>query len=132
MNKNEMRDLLLGDLFDIETKTVPMPEWGEGVTITLKTISAEARDAYETQIYTEASEDATDEEIESLRMDKLVNIRSKFLMYCICDPDTLELIFAPEDAERFGQHKANSINKLFKVCTEMNGIENSMIVEVKN
>jgi len=97
---------------DLDTRVVPVPEWGG--EITLGTMTAAARDLYEQEISKYAGKEVLIE-----------NMRARYLAYCVIDPETGELMFKSSDIQALGAKNGEVIGRLFSAACLLNatGIE---------
>src|SRR5687767_3080486 len=89
---------------------VPMPEWGEGVVVYVREMSARERDDYEAS------------QLERSKKGKgLVNFRARLVAMTAQDEGG-KRIFGDEDVDDLGKIPARDIRKLFDVATKLNAL----------
>lgn len=103
------------DANDLAFEDVDVPEWGGSVRIA--TMSATARDAFESSILSTKNKITTD------------NIRAKLLARCLVD-DKGDLLFKDADVEKLGKKNSKVVDKLFAIAQKLNGIGNQEVEEL--
>ena len=93
-------------------ESVPMPEWGEGEEVWVRTISGTERDAFE-----QASIEVRGKSREA----NLRNIRARLCVLCMCDEQG-KRILEDKDAEAFGAQPAPVLDRVFEVAQRLNGL----------
>ena len=118
----------------VDTRAVPMPEWGEGVVIHLRTITAFDRDKFEVDLVPLSGfEDMSEADKNADIKRRTGNMSARWLAMCICDPETGDRLFVTdEEIERLGQCDAEGIDKLRQMSQEMNGVDNDIEELAKN
>ena len=111
-------DILQAD--DLPRKLVPVPEWGPGAEVYIRTMTASERDAFEAAAMRLGDPDAKPD---------LANIRARFCVKIICDDTGLRL-FADADAEALGAKSAAAIDRIFAAGQKMSGITDADVEEM--
>ncbi len=104
---------------DLETKLVPVPEWGGAVLVSQ--ITAADRDRFESSIY--VGEGAT-------RRTNSENLRARLCALCLVDENGKRL-FTDEEAIELGKKNAGVMDRLFDISQEINGMSKKEIDVVK-
>ena len=87
---------------DLPTQAVPVPEWGEGAVVNVRTLSAI--------------------EAESLKgIDDSGNFLGRFAVLVMCD-DKGERLFTDEDADEVGKKNNNALRKVCDAAQALNGM----------
>lgn len=113
------RDRLRAKAVKLPTRVVDVPEWdmiGDDA-INLRAMTGTSRDAYEAEVV--GNRGGKDRPL------NLVNLRARLVARCIYDPTTGEAVFnwrQPQDIDELGSYNAAGLDRLFKVCQELNGI----------
>lgn len=123
MSENEYvflgRDEIL-DFDDIETVTVPVPEWGERAAVRLKVLSAAERDAFEASTVTTRG---------GKQKPNLANLRARLVARCMVDARG-ERVFQSGDVARLGNKSSKALDRLFAKCQEINGFSEKDIEDL--
>ncbi|MDP9326496.1 MAG: hypothetical protein M3O87_08195 [Candidatus Dormibacteraeota bacterium] len=97
---------------------VEVPEWGG--TVRVKTLSGEERDAWEAALLEGRGRH---------REVNLHNLRAKLLIATVTDAEG-KALFDDSDISWLGEKAARSINRVFLVAQELNGLDESQIEEL--
>ena len=118
----------------VDTRAVPMPEWGEGVVIHLRTITAFDRDKFEVDLVPLSGfEDMSEADKNADIKRRTGNMSARWLAMCICDPETGDRLFVTdEEIEKLGEVLGDDIDMLRKKSEEINGITNDIEDLAKN
>jgi len=101
---------------DLQTETVPVPEWGGEVTVSA--IPAFERDRFE-------------QEVAAVGKGKIVeNLRARLVARCLVDENGNKL-FEASDVVHLGKKSAKVVNRLFEVCQKINGFSDDDIEELE-
>lgn len=95
---------------DLTSKTVPVPEWGGEVII--KMMTGTERDLFEDSLFEGRGKD---------RKSNYKNLRAKLLSMCLVGEDG-KRIFSDKDVDSLGNKSAKSLDKLYTLAAELNGI----------
>lgn len=98
---------------DIQTREVPIPEWGEGVGVVVRMMTGADRNLFEKSI---VAIDA-----EGKRSPNMDNIRLKLVAMTMVDPDGNPL-FGPDELGDLAKKSAAAIDRIFAVAQELNGM----------
>ena len=110
-------DILKAD--DIETREVPVPEWGG--TVRVRALSGKDRDAYEASCMQERSK--------GQMVRNLANVRAKLVVRSIIDADG-NRIFADTDANALGAKSAAALDRVFAVAAELSRLSEEDVDEL--
>lgn len=113
------RDSILG-YDDIQTVTVPVPEWGPKAAVRLKVLSAMERDAFEASTVTTKG---------GKQKPNLANLRARLVARCMVDGKGSR-VFESGDVARLGNKSSKALDRLFSKCQEINGFTDSDIEEL--
>lgn len=100
---------------DIETKVIPVPQWGGEITIA--TMSGSARDKFDAGL------------IGKNGGTNMINIRSKLVAASIVDENG-ELIFSDADIIKLGKKSSIALGEIFKAARELNKMDDEEIDEL--
>ena len=103
---------------DIETKQVPVPEWGGDVYV--KGMTGAERDAFETTIIVDHGNKQTV---------TTENIRAKLAAFSVVDEEGV-LMFSVKDIKALGKKSAAALQRVFDVAKELSGIGDDDIEEL--
>lgn len=92
---------------DINYRDVEVPEWGG--TVRLGAMAASERDRYESQVYLARQKGGDDAAFD--------NVRARLVAACMINPKVDRKQIAA-----LGNKNAKTINRLFDICRELNGI----------
>lgn len=92
---------------DLPTRTVNVPEWGG--TITLRSLTAAERDAWEIGLYNEKSGG------------KPMNISASVVALCAIKPDGTRL-FTDADIEVLARKSGRVLKRLWNAASDLNGL----------
>ena len=98
----------------------PIPQWGPGVGVYVRSASGMARDAYEVR-YQAWKE----------KGDSLANWRATLVVACLCAEDG-RLLFGPKDIKRVSMWTDGAlIDELFDHAREMSGLTTEEVKEIE-
>jgi hypothetical protein len=103
---------------DIETITVPVPEWGGEVLV--KTMSGKERDDFEQSLFEGQGKD---------RKQNLKNLRAKLVSRTIVD-ESGKRLFTDSDIDLLGTKSASALDRVFEVSQKQNKISNDDVEEM--
>jgi len=118
------KQLSLADILNISDtveEKVPVPEWGEGAFIIIRSMTAEARDSYEMSLFNNKSG-----EIER----DFQNGRAKLVAACAIGPDGSRMFKTDQHVKMLGNKSCTVVDRLFEVCKKLNGIGHEEIEEL--
>lgn len=95
---------------DLTTEDVEVPEWGG--TVRVKTLRGRERDEFEKSTVIRKGNNVRQ------NMD---NFRAKLIALCAVDEDGVAL-FASRDVHGLGLKSAAALERVFEVCTRLNGM----------
>ncbi len=104
-----VRELLLKPL-ETPTEVVPLPELGEGVSVTVKGMNAKEKGAFDMQFVKKGEHDVARQR----------QMRERMLVAC-CIDDSGNRLFAPEDVAALGLQSVFIIDRIFAACQRVNG-----------
>lgn len=107
-------DAILG-AEDVQTRNVPVPEWGGEVTV--RGLTGIERDAYEAGIQQIRPKPDGTREVVFVRD----NARAKLLVKCLVDEQG-NRIFKDNDAPALGKKNGAVIDRLYDVAAELSGL----------
>lgn len=119
------KQLSLADIIkaeDHKDEKVPTPEWGEGTYITIRSMTGEARDAYEMMLF---NMDKTGEYKQDLS-----NARAKLIAACAIGPDGRRMFTSDEHIKALGSKNSVVIDRIWKACQQLNAIGDEAIEEL--
>lgn len=99
------------DAKDLETKDIPVPEWGGDVRIRM--LTGEERDAFEASMI-ELRKDGTTKANRE-------NVRARLLILCIVNEQG-EQMFNRADIKLLGRKSAKALERVINAANELNGI----------
>lgn len=105
---------------DLKQKRVDVPEWGGYVVI--KTMSAEARDAYEMSLFKRDSDGDYKQNLE--------NGRAKLVAACCIAPNGQRMFKSEDHVIALGQKSAAAVNRIFEECQKLNAVTDQDIDEL--
>jgi hypothetical protein len=108
-------DILKAD--DLETRTVPVPEWGGDVLV--RAMTGEARDAFEASLTKRRPSMVNKGQMEDVP--DTANMRARMVALSIVGEDG-ELLFNQADIVALGKKSAGALNRVFKVASEMSAL----------
>lgn len=108
------RDLIL-QASDIETQTVPVPEWDGEVII--RGLTGEELDAYQASRRQVINAGTKDQQLVLIQD----NARANLLVKCIVDADGTR-VFTDRDAGLLGMKNGKVLDRLFDVAAELSGL----------
>lgn len=95
---------------DLETRTVPVPEWNRSVLV--KALTGTERDAWEASLRTLRGKEM---------VPNTANARAKLVGRALVKPDGTRL-FRDEQIPQLGTKSAKVLDRLYDIVTEMSGI----------
>jgi hypothetical protein len=101
--------------------TVPIPEFGDGVTVIVQGMSGTQRDGWERSLLVGrgARRDINTE-----------NIRARLVVKCLVNEDGTRL-FEDSDAATVGEWRVDVLQRLFEVAQRLSGVSDGDIDELK-
>jgi hypothetical protein len=115
-----IRDLLLKPL-EPPKEIVPLPELGEGVTITVRGMNAKEKGAFEMQFVKKGEHDVA----------KQKQMRERMLVAC-CVDDSGNRIFTIEDVAALGLQSVSIVARIYDACQRVNGEDSEEVAEKKS
>lgn len=112
------RDQIL-DAKDMETKDIPVPEWGGDVRIRM--LTGEQRDAFEASTVEMRKDGAQKRNV--------ANLRARLVALCVIN-EAGEQLFSPPDIKLLGNKSAKALQRVFNACQEMNSFTDSDVEEL--
>lgn len=128
---NTDKQLGLADILaidDVKTKRLPIPEWGGHVTI--RRLTAEARDAYEMSIIKKVDVKDGDDDGKVRFEQDMSNIRAKLIAVCVLGPDGKLMFSTPESVKQLGTKSNTVVDYIFSECQKFNKISDADIKEL--
>lgn len=104
---------------DLETKDIPVPEWGGEVRIRM--LTGEERDQFEASMVELRKDGSTKSNRE--------NVRARLLILCIVNENG-ERMFNKADIKLLGRKSAKALERVVNACNELNGISEQDIEEL--
>jgi len=118
------KQLSLSDVLNIHDtveEKVPVPEWGEGAYIVIRSMTAEARDAYEMSLFNNKSGEFKQD---------FENARAKLVSACAIGPDGRRMFRTDQHVQVLGNKSSTVVDRLFHACQKLNGIGQEEIEEL--
>lgn len=113
MKKLTIEDIL--NLNDVRTEEIEVKDWGGSITI--RQMTAEARDKYEQSFF-----EAVEEDGETKMVRDMSNARAKLIASCVID-GTGSLMFKTEQQVKLlGQKSSKTMDYIFEKCQKLNSI----------
>lgn len=106
---------------DYKQERVEVPEWGGYVII--KTMTAEARDAYELSLLKMG-----DDGVVSGR--DMSNVRAKLVAACTLGPDGKIMFKNADHVKALGAKNSKAVDRIYEACQELNKISDNEIEEL--
>jgi len=97
----------------LETRRVPVPEFGEGVEVVVSEMTAAQRDAWESSIFKPGKRGGGQM--------RRTNFRATLLVRCLVD-DQGNRLLGDSEAPVLGRLGAQVISRLWDIAAELNGI----------
>ncbi len=119
MTRLKFDDILNAE--DFKTEMVSVPEWGGEVEV--KTMSAEARDAYEISLLRARSDG------EGFERD-LENARAKMVAACVIDENGKRMFTGESQIKALGSKSAAALDRIYEVCKRLNHVSDEDIEEL--
>jgi hypothetical protein len=107
----------LWEVDDLETEDIEVPEWkigGEAVTIRLKALSGEDRDAYEASMV---------KMVKGKQVPDVVNARARLVVLSAVDENGDKLFADVLDVVKLGQKNSKAVNRLWEHACTLSGID---------
>lgn len=108
------KEQILG-VSDLPFEDVPTPEWGEGASVRVTTMSALQKEAWESQVFTISPDGKTVEQNRD-------NFVAKLLSCTIVDESGQRLFASSEDVVELGKKSGKVLTRLYNVARRLNGI----------
>lgn len=111
------KQLRLEDIININDtaeEDVPMPEWGKGVYIRIRSMTGEGRDAYEQSLFKADSSGNYERD--------LSNARAKLIAACAIGPDGQRMFKDESHVKMLGNKSSVALDRLFSACQKLNAI----------
>lgn len=100
---------------DIKKESVTIPEWG-GVTVIVRRMSSEERDAYEVWVANQSRGADGERDPERVR-----NIRAKIARLCVVDEQGKH-VFSDADIDWLGQKSAAALDRIYVVADRLSAL----------
>jgi hypothetical protein len=100
---------------DLKTETVPVPEWGAGVAVIVRSLTGAERDTYEAEMLGQASGEGEDRQYD------LGNIRAKLAARTIVD-EAGKRLFSEADVVALGEKNASALDRVAEVARRLSRI----------
>jgi hypothetical protein len=97
---------------DFQTRQVPVPEWGDGAVVYVRTISSADRIKFEMSLQ---------HDNERIREKRREQVKEKLIVLCACDADGSPL-FQESDINWLRGKSARPIERIFEAARVLNGI----------
>jgi hypothetical protein len=110
-----VRELLLTPVVT-PTEIVPLPELGEGVSVTVKGMTARDKGAFDMQFLTKGEQNTRTQK----------QIRERMLVVC-CVDDNGARIFTLEDVAALGLQSLAIVERIFDACQRVNGASSKAV-----
>ena len=105
---------------DLEEIDVEVPEWGG--FIRLRTMTGEAKDAYEQSLFEENEKGSYERNLE--------NARAKLIAACAIGPDGKRMFKSADEIRLLGNKSAKAIDRVYEKCRELNAISDGDVEEI--
>ena len=105
---------------DHKQKRVDVPEWGGYVLV--RTMSGEARNAYEASLFEMDSEGNMNRNIQ--------NIRAKLIAACVVNENGDLMFKGDAQVKALGKKSANALDRIFAECKAINAVTEEDIEEL--
>lgn len=96
---------------DVKTEIVSVPEWGGDLRIQM--LTGVQRDEWDSQFEADAEG--------NIDRKCYRNIRARLVAMCAVDEEGNQ-IFGPGDAEKLGKKSAKALNRVYRACRELSGM----------
>jgi hypothetical protein len=116
-----LKDIL--NINDTVEQQVPTPEWGEGTFVVIRSMTGEARDAYEMSLFNSKNKEGTFQQ-------DLSNARAKLIAACAVGPDGKRMFKTDAHVMALGNKSSAVIDRLFQACQALNDIGTAEIEEL--
>ena len=103
---------------DLKFEDVPVPEWGDGVGVRVRMLTASERDAYEAS--------SIDKEGNFTQVD----LRARLLSRCLVD-ESGNRLYSDLDMKVLGAKSAKACERLFNVATRLNAMTQADLDELE-
>jgi hypothetical protein len=113
------REQILG-ANDLPSVKVPVPEWGPGAVVYVKSMTGAERDAFESQVVEGRGPDRTV---------NVQNIRARLCARCIVNAGGTPL-FTDADVEALGAKSAKVLDRIFEQAQKLNGLRKEDVDEL--
>jgi len=110
---------------DTKQERVDVPEWGGYVMV--ETMTAEAKDAYETSVLSEKLDDKGDVVGYERNMK---NVRAKLIAACVLDPNGRRMFVSDQQVEQLGRKSAKAVDRVFAACQRLNAISDKDVEDL--
>lgn len=104
---------------DIETRFVPIPEWGDG-GVFVRGMSAKERDDWEASLVKQRGAN---------REVNMRNARARLVAMCTVDENG-NRVFGDTDVAKLGKKSAKAIDRIFTVAQELSGVSQDDLEEL--
>lgn len=119
MKQLSITDILNKD--DVKTKVIDIPEWGGSVEI--RSMTGEARDAYEESVFKRLENGEYERD--------LSNARAKLIAACVYGPDGTRMFKSDAQIKALGSKSAIVLDRLFTECQNLNAISQQDMDELE-
>lgn len=99
---------------DVQTETVPVPEWGGDVLV--RTLTGTERDAFEASLAANGGDRAMN----------LYNFRARLAALCLVD-EAGKRLFTDADVALLGRKSARALDRVIKKARELNALDAAAI-----
>lgn len=113
-----LRERILEHTRAVNRRVIPAPQFGVE-EVEVRELTAAGQDEWDEEYF---SKEVKDEEGKTQFLPENRNLRARFLVRVLFDPETGERIFSNEDAEMLGQLPGQALSEPFRVARELNGL----------
>lgn len=108
---------------DTDEKKIFVPEWGDEESfVIVRSMTAEARDAYEQSLFSTNSEGDFERNLD--------NARAKLVSACVIGPDGSRMFKTEAHVKALGSKSAAVVDRLFAACQRINAISEKDVEEL--
>lgn len=111
------KDQILSASSKLKTREVPVPEWGDGATVTVRELSGDERDAYDQQLFQ--------------HRDDFRGLRSFLVAMSLCDESGNSLGFTEAEVKQLGRKSGAAIDRLFEAAKKLSGLDGDAVEDAE-
>lgn len=112
-------------MVQLKKELVDVPEWGEGVQVWVKELTAEQRDSYE-QSLTDIKQKGNKTQVTP----NFINSKARFAVKCIVD-EKGNRIFQDVEAKKLGRLSAQAINRIVEAGYRLSGMNKEDLEDIE-